>query len=89
MQEIRSFNVFQTARVMAAIYLVIAAVVGMLVFLMQLLRGHFGRAIGALLLFPIGYGICGFIGVAIFCWLYNEVAKRIGGVEFEIGERSV
>jgi hypothetical protein len=35
------------------------------------------------LIAPVLYGIAGFIGTAIICWLYNAIAKRIGGIEFE------
>ena len=40
--------------------------------------------IGAIILFPIFYGVIGFIGGVIFAALYNVVARMMGGIEVEI-----
>tara|TARA_Y100000310_G_scaffold327674_1_gene394392 strand:+ start:781 stop:1059 length:279 start_codon:yes stop_codon:yes gene_type:complete len=37
-----------------------------------------------LLLAPIWIAAVTFITVAIFCWVYNFVADRLGGVEIEV-----
>lgn len=39
-----------------------------------------------MLVFPIVYAVAGYLGTAFFCWLYNVLAVRIGGVEFETSE---
>jgi hypothetical protein len=36
------------------------------------------------MLLPILYGLGGFVVTAIFCWLYNAVAKRLGGIEIDL-----
>ena len=36
------------------------------------------------LLMPIMYAIMGFLMTALWCWIYNMVAKRIGGIEIEV-----
>jgi len=84
MHEIKSFEIFQTAKVIASIYAIIAAISGVIVALISLMHGRPGRAIMALIFFPIGYAVASFIGTAFLCWLYNEVADRIGGVKFEM-----
>ena len=33
---------------------------------------------------PIIYGIMGFLMTALWCWIYNVIAKRIGGIEVEL-----
>jgi hypothetical protein len=88
MHEIKSFEIFQTAKVIAALYTITAAIFGVFVAFMSLLHGHPGRAIMAITFFPILYGIVSFIGTAFFCWLYNEVASRLGGIAFELTPRS-
>ena len=88
MSEIKSFNIFQTARVVAVIYAIIASVAALFVALVLILHGHPGRAILAILLMPVLYGLGSFVGVSIFCWVYNEVASRLGGVAFELAPRS-
>ena len=37
------------------------------------------------LLLPVIYALGVFVCILVFCWIYNLVAKRVGGVEFEIG----
>jgi hypothetical protein len=32
--------------------------------------------------------VLGFIFTAFFCWLYNQVAERFGGIAFELIPRS-
>jgi hypothetical protein len=87
MHEIKSFGVMQTAKVMAVIYAILAAVIGFFLALSALFRGHPVRAILALFGLPILYGVFSFIFVAILCLLYNEIARRVGGVEIELNER--
>ncbi len=41
----------------------------------------FGLGIAAIFVFPIGYGIMGFIGGIITAFLYNFVAGFTGGIE--------
>lgn len=40
--------------------------------------------IGAIILFPIFYGVIGFIGGVILAAFYNVVARMMGGIEVEI-----
>lgn len=57
---------------------------------MTMLSGQEGGAFGfffgaaAIIILPIFYGIMGFIGGAISCWIYNLAAGWIGGVEMEL-----
>lgn len=41
----------------------------------------------SIILFPIFYGIIGFIGGIISAFLYNLVARYVGGIELEIDQR--
>jgi hypothetical protein len=84
MRQLRSFNVIQTATTMAAVYAVIGAIAGVLFFLGMLASGRLLAAIGMLIVMPIAYAVGGFIFTAIACFVYNEVAKRVGGIEVEI-----
>ena len=88
MHEIKSFQIFQTAKVVAVIYAMMAAIFGVFFAFIALIHGHPGRALQALIFFPILYAVASFIGIAFLCWLYNEVASRIGGVRFEMTPRS-
>ena len=36
------------------------------------------------LAFPVLYLVMGYIMVAVGCWLYNFMAKYVGGIEYEV-----
>ena len=93
MHRIRSLGVLSTAKMMGAIYAVVGLILmpffliaGMLT---SMAGGHdnpFG-AIGALafgVMAPIFYGAIGFISGAIMAFLYNVMAKWLGGIEIEL-----
>ena len=40
--------------------------------------------VGAVIVFPILYGLMGFVGTLIAAWLYNVAAGVVGGVEVDI-----
>jgi hypothetical protein len=86
MRQIKSFAVLQTSKVMGALYFFLG-----LLFMVSLLaiplapqaHGHRSSLL-ILVITPVFYGVAGFIFTAIICWLYNAIAKRIGGIEFEV-----
>jgi hypothetical protein len=45
---------------------------------------HMGPSLFMLLVMPILYLVFGYVFVAIWCLIYNFVAKHIGGIEFEL-----
>jgi len=38
------------------------------------------------ILAPVIYGAIGYIFVYIGCWVYNFIAKRVGGIEFTVSD---
>jgi hypothetical protein len=87
MRQIKSFGVLQTAKIMGAIYFFVGLLLVVLVFVLAPIRPrHIHRSPLLLLAAPVFYGIVGFIVTAIFCGLYNAIASRIGGIEFEISD---
>ena len=45
------------------------------------------KVTGIVFLFmPLIMGVMGFIFFALSCWVYNMLAKVVGGVEFELDE---
>jgi hypothetical protein len=49
-------------------------------------RGRFAGAMGvaSIVIFPILYGIIGFVSTLFAAWLYNVLAGFVGGVEVEL-----
>ena len=86
MQQIKSLNVIQAAKILAALYFVFGLAFAVLcVFLALVERGHSGhRGLAMAVLSPFFYGVAGFVLGAVFCWLYNLIATRFGGLELEI-----
>ncbi|HEY6299887.1 MAG TPA: hypothetical protein VIW95_09615 [Candidatus Binatus sp.] len=91
MHEIKSFRIFQTAKVIAVLYLIFGFVEGAILTIVFAHRPHPHPLLGILLSLiglPILFGVVGFIFLAIGCWLYNIVAARIGGIAFELTSHS-
>jgi hypothetical protein len=93
MHTIKSVGVFSVAKIMGAIY----ALMGLIFLPLFLLLGFVGSmagghgnpfgAFGGLvfgLFAPICYGVIGFIGGAIMAFLYNLMAKWLGGIEVQM-----
>jgi hypothetical protein len=43
--------------------------------------------VGAIVVFPIFYGLIGFVFAWIGAWLYNLVASKVGGIEIDVSEK--
>lgn len=84
-QQITRISVFQTSKIMAAFYVLMGcfyALVG--IFILIFGEGE-ARYTGILfLLMPVLMAVFGFVGIAFFSWVYNVLAKLLGGVEFEL-----
>jgi hypothetical protein len=83
-KQIVQVSVMQSAKVMAAVYFVIAipGVLLAMLFMSAVVPHGTGVGIGMLVVMPVAYAIGGFISVAIGALIYNLVAARIGGFEF-------
>jgi hypothetical protein len=91
MHEIKSFKIFQTARVIAVLYVIFGFVEGVILAITLPSSPHPPHFKGTLFILigvPILFGVLGFIFTVIGCWLYNIVAARIGGIAFELTPRS-
>jgi hypothetical protein len=83
------------ARLSGALYAFIGLIIGG-IFSMIALAGGFasetsgsaaiaaGIGVAAIVVFPILYGLMGFVATLIGAWLYNVVAGIVGGVELDV-----
>ena len=83
-----------------AVYALLGLVVGICMALFSMVAGSltgmagadaptakmlgFGMGFGAIIIFPIMYGIVGGVGAALGALIYNLVAGWVGGLEVEI-----
>lgn len=85
MLVIKRFGWLSVGLVFGAIYVIIGLIAGVIFFLLSLVNPE-NTAIGglaALVLFPVLYGVLGFIGGILVAALYNLVAPRVGGIRIE------
>lgn len=92
---IRRVGPLSFAKLSGMLYAILGLIFGGIVSLLAL-AGGFGSntsggggfsalvGAGAVVVFPIFYGLMGFLGTLIGAWLYNIVAGVVGGVEVDI-----
>lgn len=87
--QIRRFSVHQTAKVFAIMYFVMFLLCLPIALVVFAMAPPPQRNFGYFLLFaPVVYAVIGYLGVALCAALYNVIAPRVGGIEFELGDRS-
>ncbi len=82
-KQITSISLVQTAKVAAVLYFVIGLVAACFMLLAALFTS--GNRVGGLfaaVLAPFIYALVGFVVVFVMAWIYNQVARRVGGIEF-------
>lgn len=76
------------AKVVAVLYAIFGLVMGAFFSVAALLRADGGVAprwgVAAVVVFPVLYGVGGFVVTLIAAWLYNVVAGAVGGVELDL-----
>ena len=91
--QISRISILQTSKIVTVLYVAIGFILVPIGCIMVLLPAPTNnpalRITGFIYLFgPVVYGVIGFIFTVIGAWLYNLVAARIGGIEFELKEIS-
>jgi hypothetical protein len=83
------------AKVAGTLYTAIGLIVGAMVSLISMAGGFAANTsegagvaalmgVGAIVFFPILYGVMGFIATLIMAALYNVIAGAVGGVEMDV-----
>ncbi|MFZ3087796.1 MAG: hypothetical protein WA123_07000 [Methylotenera sp.] len=81
-KQIINISPIQTAKVFAVLYFVLSLpIVGLMAVSFSFAPGP-KPGFGFLIFFPFIYLIFGFIFTALGAWVYNLVAKWIGGIEY-------
>lgn len=85
-KQIVQVSILQSAKVMAALYFVISIPFALLMMIPAMLSPAPGMSVGMLILMPVFYTVFGFLFSLLGAWVYNLVAARIGGFEFQTVE---
>lgn len=83
-KQIVRVSVLQSAKVAAALYLVISIPMCLLMLIPAMMGKGFGGGVSVvtLIVMPVMYTVFGFIFTLIGAWIYNLVAAQVGGFEF-------
>lgn len=83
-KTVSRIGVFSFAKVYCIITAIFGFIVGVILSIAAFYNGfQYGWEVFSFIIAPILYGIMGFIIGAFSAWLYNIVAKKVGGVEVE------
>ena len=86
-KQIVHISLLQTAKVVAILYFVISLLFTILALLFSFAmpsRTPFGSLV--MLLAPLLYALFGFVFAIVGAWIYNQVARYVGGIEFTVAE---
>jgi hypothetical protein len=77
------------AKVIAVLYAIFGLVMGAFFSVAALLRADGGGVgamwgVAAVVIFPVLYGVLGFLVTLLTTWLYNVVAGAVGGIELDL-----
>jgi hypothetical protein len=87
-KQIVRVSVLQSAKVAAALYLVISIPLCVLMLIPAMIMGTGvgGFSVVMLIAMPVLYTVFGFLFTLVGAWVYNMVASQVGGFEFTTRE---
>ena len=85
-KQIVNVSVGQSSKFIAALYFVVSLPIVLIVAAVALANGKGIWAALFALCLPVLYAAGAYLGTAFSAWLYNLVAKQVGGVEFTTAE---
>jgi hypothetical protein len=85
-KQIVQVSVVQSAKVMAGIYFVITIPIAAIIVLFALFGGQGLTGLFMAFVMSLSYAVGGFLTSVLGAWIYNVVAARVGGFEFQTEE---
>jgi len=87
-KQITHISVLQTSKVVALLYGLISLIYSIIGIFMVILGSGQVRIMGIIYIaLPVIMLILGFFTMLLCCWIYNIVAKWVGGIEFTIEDK--
>lgn len=87
-KQIVQVSILQSSKVMAALYFVISIPIALIMLIPTMLAPSpgVGFSLAMVILMPVLYAVFGFLFSLLGAWVYNLIAARIGGFEFQTVE---
>lgn len=86
MVELKKIDILSFAKLMTVVYGIIGLIFGIFYAIFSIFSGSTFGFFG-IIIFPILYGLGGFVLGLITGFFYNVVAKWIGGMKFDLEEK--
>ena len=99
---IKRIGVLSCGKIVGTLYGLIGLLIGGIATLFSLVAGAAGAMSGvddalfssffgafAIILFPVFYGIMGFVGGLLTAFIYNLATGLVGGIEIEVEQKSM
>ena len=77
---------WQAGKFFAVLYFILGLIFAIPLALFSQVAGQSGFGIGFAIALPFGYAIGALIFVPLSCWIFNMVARLVGGLDFEVVE---
>lgn len=84
MTTIKAIGALSVAKITGVIGALVGLIFGIPLALVVYVAGLGAGAWAASAVLPLLYGAVGFVGGALYAWLYNIVSRWIGGIEVEL-----
>ena len=86
MTVVKAIGVLSVAKISGVIGVLVGLVFGIPFGLIVYFTDPVSGAVGLVLVagLPLLYGLLGFLGGALYAWLYNIVARWVGGIEVDL-----
>ena len=83
MTVIKVIGVLSVAKIAGVIAALVGLVLGILFAVVAYFTGPAWQ-LGVAVVLPVLYGALGFVGGALYAWLYNVVSGWVGGIEVDL-----
>ncbi|MDA7920482.1 hypothetical protein N9B73_01900 [Verrucomicrobiales bacterium] len=84
-KQLTKISIQQSSKIAAVLYVIMGFIYTLFGIPMLIFGGEGMKVMGIIyLLMPVIMGVFGYIFFAIFCAIYNALAKKLGGFEVEV-----
>ena len=88
--QIKKITGHQTAKILAIVLSIVSLIPSIFTLIPFLIIDQIpGFSVITFLLFPVMYFVMTYIIVRLFCYIYNRMVEKFGGIEIELNEEAL